>query len=173
MARSGLRAELRLDRYRDHAGRGGQLEPDVADRDPLRQRQRRQPGCLVRSGRCEIHALQAQAVLVDAAAQRQPLDAQRLDTATQEVARPVLDGQPADQLLRARPAAEREAGQLEPAQADPKVIEGNLLVARQAQPGAQEDGRPPCQQAAEQHEQQDDRQQRGEQPAPQAGASGR
>ena len=36
-----LRAELRLDRDRDHAGRGGQLEPEVADRDPLRQGQRR------------------------------------------------------------------------------------------------------------------------------------
>ena len=158
-----LRVELRLEGYRHHAGRGGQLEPDVADRDPLRQaRQRRPPGRLVRSCRCEIHALQAQAALVDAAAHCEPLDAHRLNTATQEVARPIIDAQPADPLLRARPAAEREARQLEPVQADPKVIEGNFLVARHAQPGAQQHGRSPRQHAAEQHEQQDDRQQRGE-----------
>ena len=67
-----------------------------------------------------------------------------------------------------RPAGEREARQLEPAQADLKAIEQNFLVARQAQPGAQEHGRPPCHQGAKRHEQQGERQQRGEQRAPQA-----
>ena len=104
------------------------------------KRQRRPPGRLVRSFCCEIQALQAQAALVDAAAHCEPLNAHRLNTATQEVARPIVDAQPADPLLRARPAAEREARELEPVQADPNVIEGYIVVPRYAQPGAHHHG---------------------------------
>ena len=113
---------LRLDRYRDHAGRvvsssrrsrietrsgrGSAGSRGAARAEPLRD------PCPPGGGRPGRRGRAAWA-----------LDAQRLDAATQQVARPVIDGQPADQLRRVRPAAEREARQLEPAQADLKAIE--------------------------------------------------
>ena len=115
---AGVVSSSRTSRIETRSGNGnGSAGRRAASSDPAAARSRpsrRRPPWSMRPRSCE------------------PLDAHRLDTATQEVARPIIDGQPADPLLRARPAAEREARQLEPVQADPKAIEGNFLV------------RPPC-----------------------------
>jgi hypothetical protein len=148
-----------------------QLEPGIADRNPLGQRQRRQPKRLIRRCRRPLEAAQAQPTLVERAAQHQAVHGHLLDLAAQQQAWAIANAQPCHPMIRR--IADPHPGQLERVQADPQIIEFDLALAREAQDGAERRGGSPDQHRAGEREYHEDRQAGTQRPTPSPGSRAR
>ena len=145
---------------------------DVAGRDPVGQRQGRQLGWPVVARGHDVQALQPEAVLIDAAAQRRALDAHLLRCAPRSsVRRPVVDAQSADLLSRPRRRWRCRSGRSRSGR-PPDLLDGDLVVSRDPQEGAHEPRRLPNEQRADEHERDRKRQESAGRPAPRRQGAG-